>query len=307
MKVALVLNRSSGSLMGRPDAAAEIEGKLRAAGFEIGGVLDGGSADIVARMERAAALPVDAVITAGGDGTIAAAAQALAGTDIALGALPLGTMNLLPKDLGMPLDLDAAIEAMAGGERAKIDVGEVNGHVFLCNSMLGMPARLAERRERHREGMGVLGWWRLALAGLKGLYRYPAMRIGLDLGQGPTVIRSKAVIVANNAYDEGFGQMATRSRLDRGELTLYATRRLSVWPLIRLSVRMALGRWRADADLETVTVTKLAVTSRRKLIRVMNDGETMLLKPPLLYRVRPLALTVLRPRVAMQTPVEDAA
>ncbi|WP_261404139.1 hypothetical protein [Chenggangzhangella methanolivorans] len=77
------------------------------------------------------------------------------------------------------------------------------------------------------------------------------MRIGLDLGDGPVTIRSKAVVVADNAYDEGFGHVLTRSRLDRGELTLYATRRLSAWPLVRLSIRMALGRWTDDVDLET--------------------------------------------------------
>ncbi|MFC7051446.1 diacylglycerol/lipid kinase family protein [Hansschlegelia quercus] len=307
MKVALVLNASAGSLMGRPNAGDEIARKLSDAGMEVVAVLEGNSSDIVARMRRARDLPIDALITAGGDGTIAAGAEALLGTGIALGPLPLGTMNLLPKDLKIPLDIDAAIAALAGGETAKIDVAEVNGHVFLCNSMLGTPARLAERRERSRLKMGFWGWWRLVAAGIKGLYRYPPVRLGLELGGATIVLRSKAVVIANNAYDEGFAQVLTRSRLDRGELVVYATRRLSVWPLIRLSVRMALGRWMHDPDLETHTVGAVTVTSRRRLIRIMNDGETMLLKPPLAYRVLPLALTVLRPRNAARAPLESAA
>ncbi|HEY0292775.1 MAG TPA: diacylglycerol kinase family protein [Hansschlegelia sp.] len=307
MKVALVLNASSGALMGRTDAAAEIERKLRDAGMDVGSVLDGDATDILQRMQRARDLPVEAIVTAGGDGTISAAAQVLVGTGVALAPLPLGTMNLLPKDLRIPLDLDAAIVALADGEKAEIDVGDVNGHVFLCNSMLGMPARLAERRERNRRNMGFGGWWRLVAAGLKGLYRYPPMRVGLDLGHGSVTLRSKAVVVANNAYDEGFGQMLTRSRLDRGELTLYAARRLSAWPLVRISAGMALGVWRQDPDIETHSVRELTVTSRRKLIRIMNDGETMLLPPPLRYRIRPLALTVLRPRREPVAFAEDAA
>jgi diacylglycerol kinase family enzyme len=308
VKVALVVNTSSGSLLGKPDAAAEIEAKLRAAGLEIGAVLDGDASDIVARMAHARDLPVDAVVTAGGDGTIGAAAEVLVGSGKALGPLPLGTMNLLAKDLGIPLDLDLAIAALGDSEMVAIDVGEVNGHKFLCNSMLGVPARLAERRERNRENMGLVGWWRQAAASLKAMYRYPAMRIGLDVGDGPTTIRSKAIVIADNAYDEGFGQVLTRSRLDRGELTLYATRRLSVWPLLRLSVRMALGRWTHDVDLETHHVRELTVTSRRKLLRVMNDGETRLLAPPLRYRILPKALMVLRPRRAVPAPeLEDAA
>ncbi|HVI28900.1 diacylglycerol/lipid kinase family protein [Hansschlegelia sp.] len=307
MKIALVINRSSGALLGLTDAPGDLERKLAEAGFEVGAVLDGDASDLSARIERASRLPVDAVITAGGDGTIMTAAQALAGTGKALGPLPLGTMNLLARDLGIPIDLDEAIAALATADRVPIDMGDVNGHVFLCNSMLGVPARLAERRERSREDMGLTGWWRLAAAGLKGLYRYPPLRVGLDLGHGPVTIRSKAIVVANNAYDEGFGHFLSRSSLDRGELALYVTRRLSAWPIIRISARIAIGSWKQDPDLETYGVRELTVTSRRKLLRVMNDGETMLLKPPLLYRTRPKALLALRPRSGQAAPAEAAA
>lgn len=307
MRVALVVNGSSGALLGRAGMAEELAAKLAEAGFEVGSILDGDASDVAERLKHAAALPVDVIVTAGGDGTIATAAQLLMGTDKALAPLPFGTMNLLAKDLGLPLDVDAAIREMAAGEIREIDVGEVNGRVFLCNSMLGLPARLAERREKNREHMGALGWWRLFAAGLKGLYRYPPMRIGLDLGRGPAAFRAKAIVIANNGYDEGFGQVLTRSRLDRGQLVVYATRRLSVWPLVRLSVRMALGSWRTDADLETYPVTRLAVTSRRRKLRVMNDGETMLLTPPLRYRSRPKALKVLAPRLAASVAASDSA
>lgn len=302
-----MVNSSSGSLLGKPDAAAELERKLQQAGFEVESVLDGSAADLGERMVRARDLAVDVIVTAGGDGTIATAAEVLVGSDKALAPLPLGTMNLLAKDLGIPVDLDDAIAAFAEAEIVEIDVGEVNGHKFLCNSMLGVPARLAERRERNRMHMGVIGWWKQVIAGLKSMYRYPAMRIGLDVGDGPVTIRSKAIVVADNAYDEGFGQVLTRSRLDRGELTLYATRRLSAWPLVRLSIRMALGRWTHDVDLETHHVKELTVTSRRRLLRVMNDGETRLVAPPLHYRVLPKALKVLRPKSAAPAEPESGA
>ena len=291
-----MVNSSSGALLGRPDAPAEIERKLIEAGFEIGAALDGDGSDLAERLAHARELPVEAVIIAGGDGTISAAAEALAGSDKAIGTLPFGTMNLLAKDLGVPTDPDDAIVALADADIVSIDLGEVNGRTFLCNSMLGGPARLAERRERNRAHMGLIGWWRHGLASLKAMYRYPPLRIGLDLGDGPVTLRSKAVVVACNPYDESFGHVLTRSRLDGGELTVYAARRLSVWPLIRFSTRMALGRWTDDPDLKTHNVKELTVTSRSKLIRVMNDGETRLEPPPLRYRILPKALKVLRPR-----------
>ena len=68
------------------------------------------------------------VIAGGGDGTVSAVASRLAITDVALGVLPLGTLNHFAKDLGIPLELDAAIDVVAHGREVRVDVGEVNGH-----------------------------------------------------------------------------------------------------------------------------------------------------------------------------------
>ena len=95
------------------------------------------------RVALAAKSGAEAVIVAGGDGTVACAGHALAGSDIPLGVLPYGTMNLLAKDLGLPIgDLPAALKAIAAGAIRTIDVGEVNGQSFLCASMLGLPVQL---------------------------------------------------------------------------------------------------------------------------------------------------------------------
>src|SRR5688500_16985766 len=73
------------------------------------------------------------VIVGGGDGTIRSAAELIVGTDVRLGVLPLGTLNHFAKDLNLPTDWPDAISALANAREAEVDVGEVNGHVFLNN------------------------------------------------------------------------------------------------------------------------------------------------------------------------------
>lgn len=79
-----------------------------------------------------------AIVAGGGDGTIAAIASQLAGTKLALGVLPLGTLNHFAKDLGIPLKPEEAARNVCEGRVVRVDVGEVNGRVFINNSGLGL-------------------------------------------------------------------------------------------------------------------------------------------------------------------------
>ena len=90
------------------------------------------------------------VVGGGGDGTIAAVAAALVGTDTPLGVLPMGTLNHFAKDLGIPLELEKAVQTLFTGKVAQVDVGEVNGRIFLNNSSLGFYPRIVQEREREQ-------------------------------------------------------------------------------------------------------------------------------------------------------------
>src|SRR5689334_13143625 len=94
-------------------------------------------AEVVELARRAAAGAAQTIVAGGGDGTINAVAAPLVGTDKKLGVLPLGTLNHFAKDLGIPLDLADAVRTIREGHAVNVDVGEVNGRIFLNNSGLG--------------------------------------------------------------------------------------------------------------------------------------------------------------------------
>lgn len=307
-RIAVVINARSGGLLGRERAAEEVAERLEAAGLDAVIIHEAEEPDLLARLDRAVAAGADAVIVGGGDGSIAAAAQRLAGTETALGILPCGTMNMLAKDLRIPLDIDAAAETLAHGVVRAIDVAEVNGHVFLCNSVIGLPAALGRHRERHRGAGGIGARLRLAAAALRTFWRYRPLSLEIDLGQGPPRrVRTRALAVGNNAYAEGFGQLFTRARLDRGELVLYLAHRFGPWWALRMLLAMWLGAWRRQRDLDERRATRLTIASRRPALRVMNDGEGLTLAPPLRYAIRPLALKVIVPAEAVIEHVPETA
>ncbi|PWS38094.1 diacylglycerol kinase [Falsiroseomonas bella] len=295
MRVAVVLNRSAGSLLGREEAEAEVARLLADAGLEALLVPDRDEG-LAARLESAVAHGAEAVVVGGGDGTIAAAAARLAGTGTALGILPLGTMNMLARDLGIPLELHEAATALARGTIRRIDVAEVNGHVFLCNALIGSPSWLGRHRERHRGRASLRTRFAFALAGLRAEWRHRPMRLSVALdGRRPVRLWTRALAVASNRYAEGFGLVMARTGLDAGELTLYVARRYGLWWWVRLLFGMLFGTWRGTSLVHERAAREVAIRSPRTALRVMADGEALVLTTPLTFRIRPLALRVIVP------------
>jgi diacylglycerol kinase family enzyme len=249
----------------------------------------------LAELDDALSRTVDTVLVFGGDGTINAVAQKLMGTGRTLGIVPGGTMNLLANDLSIPLDAQKAAAALRHATVRAIDVGDVNGRIFLCTSIMGLPARLARHREGQRGRWRPLVWFNLLRAALQSLTRYPRLTVRVHVHDEVSVLRTRALIVANNALDGGHGEGAARTQIDRGELVLYIAGRLDPLRLIRLSVAALSGNFEEHPDLQAIAAQTLTISGRSRRLRVMNDGEVELIEPPLSYTVRPGALNVLVP------------
>lgn len=306
--ITLLVNPAAGGLLDGAITPEDIAARLAAAGFEVD-LLSGPAEGLRERLERAVEMPAELIVVAGGDGTINTAAQVLAGTSKTLGVLPSGTLNHLARDLGIPGDIDGAIEVLRSGEPTQIDVGEVNGELFLCSSVIGFASRLGGQREHWRGQLNPWTWVRLFSRIARTLYRDPRLDVTLSQSsQRP--LRTRYLMVSVGAYDEAPGQVLTRSRLDSGRFGVYAVRRPTLVRLLRLYFAILVGRWRQMPDLVATDASEVAVSSRRPRLRVMNDGEVKLLDTPLRYRLRAGALRILRrsaPEPAGEARPENAA
>ena len=290
----VILNETAGASGGSQMTLRLVE-SLRKAGIDPRvSVVSRGSqttelaARVVAEGERT-------VVAAGGDGTIGAVAEGIAGTEAALGVIPLGTLNHFAKDLGIPVDMDAAVRTIAAGHAIRVDAGEVNGRIFVNNSSIGLYPSVVVKRRRHQK-RGVGKWVALAWAALAVLRRFPFLSVKLT-ADGRTVAGSTPfVFIGNNEYEVEGLNLGRRRWLDSGRLWLYmAPHRPTRRAAARLLLRALMGRVRQDRDFFATTASEIQVETRLSMLAVALDGEVALMRTPLHYRTRPGALRVIVP------------
>lgn len=236
------------------------------------------------------------IVAAGGDGTVNAIAAELVGRDdVALAVLPVGTLNHFARDLGMPAKLEEAAAVIAAGHVRKVDIGDVNGRVFLNNSSLGLYARLVVERERLQEHSNLGKWSAMLRAGWSVLRHPRTFSAVLHVDGQELRRRTPFVFIGNNNYVIEGLHAGERSRLDEGVLAIYVLRPGSPWSLVMLAMRAMAGRIVRGRDLEELHATSLLVESHHAHADVARDGEVGPFDTPLSYRIRPRALQVIAP------------
>ncbi len=253
-------------------------------------------ADFARLLERATQGPEKIVVAGGGDGTVSGVAGAICDTGKTLGVLPLGTLNHFAKDLKIPLDLEGAVATLVHGSTIEVDVGEVNGRVFINNSSIGLYPDIVRRRDREQR-LGKLGKWRAMLKGfIAAMRNYRMMRVRLRTPEGEFFRRTPFVFIGNNEYNlQGFGA-GGRPSLDSGQFCVWVARGTRPWGLLRLGLRAFFGRLDGARDFEAHSGAEFELVPRRRKVSVARDGETEIAEVPLLYRLRPRALRVLVPQ-----------
>ena len=293
----IVFNSSSGTAASASVRPEQLVESFLALGHTVSIDADA-SRPFAERLQTARASAAPILVAAGGDGTATALAEVAIQSGKTLAVLPLGTANLLARDLSLPLDLDAWFAAYDGMQPRRIDVGEVNGRVFLHKVVIGAVPGIAAAREqiRGRDDLGAkFGFLVHFFHRLSRVRRFAAE---ITPGKGePHIERVQSIAVANNDYAEGPGKIFARARLDEGTLSLYLLRSLGPMDALRLGLGMLFGSWRSDQVLEIENVHSVVIRTRRKSVRVMLDGEVELVDSPLSFRSLPLALRVMAPPV----------
>ena len=253
-----------------------------------------GGAQIIAATQAALEQGAHTVVAGGGDGTMNAVASVLIGTNVAMGVLPLGTLNHFARDLAIPPALDDAVSVIARGHTRQVDVGEVNCRIFLNNSSLGLYPAIVRRREKQQK-LGRGKWPAALWATVQALRRYPFLHVRLKFGSQEVQRRTPFIFVGNNEYRMQGLAVGARRSLDGGKLSLYVAQEPGRLALLRFAVRALFGRLAQARDFDVVLVENMEIETRHKHLRVATDGEVCAMATPLSYRVRPRALTVIAP------------
>jgi diacylglycerol kinase family enzyme len=249
--------------------------------------------DDIAALARDAARTSEIVVAAGGDGTVSTVAGVLAGTETALGVLPAGTLNHFARDMKLPDAIDKAVATVVAGHTTQVDAGEVNGHVFVNNSSIGVyPNAVAIREQLRRAGRGK--WVAFAMAMWRVLRTYRGVRVLLTTNGRQFSVRTPFVFVGNNEYVIEGLQIGAREHLTSGKLFVYLAPRISTRKLPLLLLRALFGHVAETHAFEIIPTCDLKIeTASSRHMTVSLDGETTELRMPLHYRARPGALRVI--------------
>lgn len=293
MKIAVIVNSRSGP--GHESGIAErLKNAFAAAGAEAQISMAADGAEVLRLAQAAAKSDADVVVAAGGDGTVNSIASALIETDKILGVLPFGTMNHFAKDLLIPLELEDAVKTIVGGNLSRVDIGTVNNHIFINNSSLGLyPSIVREREKRQKLGWGK--WPAFVWAAFGVLRRYPFLDIKIGVDGNEQRSRTPFIFIGNNEYEMETLHVGHRACLDKGQLSLYITNRVSRLDLFRLAFRALFGGLSQEKDFIAMCTSDVRIDTKHRRLRVALDGEVTVLTPPLHYRTRPGALRVLTP------------
>lgn len=273
-----------------PTAADLIE-EATARGIEAQELREGQDAGALAA--EAADRGARALGMAGGDGSLAAVAEVAAERELPFVCVPFGTRNHFARDVG--LDRDDPVTALAAfdGREERVDVGEVNGRLFVNNVSLGVYASFVhdpERKTRNR----LVAFLRMAPATL-GRARRP-LSLAFDVEGERTEREALVVLVANNDYRmTSMADLGARSRLDEGRLHAYVIEAPDRKALLAVLAKAMLGKVEdADGWVEWAA-SEFRVEFGHPRVHAAVDGEPVVLEPPLEFAIRPRGLRVLLP------------
>lgn len=252
---------------------------------------------------KAAQSGVEMVIAAGGDGTLRAVAEGLAETNAALGILPRGTVNVLAREIGIPLDDPTrALDICLHGDTQSIDMGRVGERYFLLMCSVGFDALAVS--SVNPDLKGVVGAPAYVLAGMAALAAFtpPQMTLTLEDGETRREMEAFMVVIANTASYGGDFRIAPEADIGDGLLDVCVFE-ASPGPLpmqraafILQMGEMAIGVHRSNPHVSYYRARRIAITAQ-PAAPVQIDGDP-LGSTPLLVRIAPGALRVRVPPAA---------
>lgn len=289
----VIINAGSGSVSVE-NTKLLLEQEFEALGVDANIQIAKNGPDIVGLAKKAAESEAETIVAGGGDGTISAVAGEVMKIGKVLGVLPLGTLNNFSKDLQIPPDLMEAARVIAENNIKTIDVGEVNGRMFINNSSIGLYPRIVRRRvQQQRLGRGK--WASAAWATWKVIRFSPLLKVKLMLHNMQFLRKTPFVFVGNNEYEMDFFNVGRRAKLDDGKLSVYFLKRGGRWGVIVLILRTIFGRLRQAKDFEVINTEEITIQTRKKRLWVAFDGEVARMETPLNYKIVPQALKVIVP------------
>jgi len=240
---------------------------------------------------------IDMVIAAGGDGTINEVIQELAGSKTALGVLPLGTVNVWAREVGIPLDYAGARDILVNGQLRCIDLGKIKDRYFLLMAGLGLDAEVTYAVEQKPvKRLGVVGY--LLVGTWLGL-GYNSFRVYMDIDGRRVKANALQVVIGNTQLYAGAIKYTWEAQCDDGVLDVCIVRRQGILRRLLIAVDFLLRHKKREQWVRYEKCRKISIRTQRP-VAIQVDGDpyeyTSSGFPPTIVTVAPGILKVLVPQ-----------
>jgi YegS/Rv2252/BmrU family lipid kinase len=242
-------------------------------------------------VDQAVADGAPMVIVGGGDGSLSCTIDFVVHHDCVFAILPLGTANSFARTLGIPLDLDGAIDTIVEGRRRRIDLGRINGDYYANCAALGLSPMIGDSvPHKLKRWLGRFGYFLWALWCLA---RFRPFRLTVHDGEREETVWATEVRIANGSFHGGV-ELIEQAEIDSGEIVVQAVTGRSTWRLVWNWAAKVLGLPAHDAVTVEYRGRKLRIETVPSL-PVSIDGE-VLTRTPADVEVATRAVEVVVPR-----------
>jgi YegS/Rv2252/BmrU family lipid kinase len=246
--------------------------------------------DLIRTMQEAVRSGTPMVIVGGGDGSLSCTIDEVVDRDCVFALLPLGTANSFARTLGIPVDLDGAIQTIATGKRRRIDVGAIDGDYFANASSIGLSPMIGQtiphKLKRYLGRPGYLLWsvWCLA--------RFHSFQLTVEGPHGSETLRALEVRIANGSFHGGI-EVVEDASVDSGDIVVEAVSGRARTTLVMNWLRLLLGRPKKEREVRQFRGRSLRLITEPPL-PISIDGE-VIARTPVTASVAERAIEVVAP------------
>lgn len=232
----------------------------------------------------------DLVIVAGGDGSINEVINGLVNSSVALGVIPLGTVNIYAIQTKIPLEIKAACQVIATGLPTKIDLGKLNDHYFVCMAGIGFDANVIKKADSWlKKYISVLAY---VLIGIRETFTYKFPPIHIQIDHQKKSIQAVQVIVSNSNYYGGELVIAKNAKMSDGLLDACIIKKLTLKRAIISLLQMKQNQLETSDYIDQIQCKTIRILNRGK--HPMHIDAEYIGQSPATIKVMINALTIIK-------------
>lgn len=237
----------------------------------------------------------NAFIIGGGDGTVCTATQTLIEHDIPLAILPLGTFNFLSNSLHYPNEIEKIFSMVRNNKTKQIDLGDVNGQIFINHAWIGFYYYILKLRKKHRHIVGKSRVMKFIFGALNLFNSVPVYELEFKVDNKIIKHRTCLVYIGNNEQYTNLLDFGERKSLSSGQLSVYVLRCQNRYELFKCMILILTNTFKDSNYIVQFNTDNLIINYKKNQINCVIDGELKQLDIPLIFSIHKKKLTVFTP------------